>query len=339
MNKTSIEYLTHTWNPLAMRCTPVSQGCTNCWHLTMADRLAANPTISAHARMAYAGKCAPLLIQKRLTAPLRRKKPATIGVQFMGDLLHEDVPTHVIRSVLTVVALAPQHTFLILTKRSQRMKELLGSRKFRGELRYAHRSNALRRGLPDPADSDVWDDPSFPLPTNIIGMVTVEDQEQADKRIPDLLATPLAVRGLSAEPLLGAIDMSKWIFIGPSNRGLGPGPIKTYSPLGWVIVGGEAGPGARPMHPDWAREIKHQCQAANIPYFFKGWGAWVPSGQSENQSLLSSATKCWLDIRGQSNPTYSAMMHEPVALYRVGKKCSGHLLDGREHREFPQERL
>jgi len=85
MNKTKIEYLTHTWNPIAMRCSPVSEGCSNCWHLALANRLAKNPMIPEDRQKAYAGG-EPVLIEKELDAPLNRKKPAIIGVQFMGDL-------------------------------------------------------------------------------------------------------------------------------------------------------------------------------------------------------------------------------------------------------------
>lgn len=333
MNPTKISYLDFTWNPLAMLCTPVSQACTNCWHLAMANRLASNPTIPADVRACYAGERAPLLIMERLTEPLRRKKPAVIGVQFMGDLFHEDIPTHVIRSVLAAAALATQHTFLILTKRSRHMAKLLGDRQFRGDLRYMHRTNALRQGLPDPKHNQAgWDDPSFPLPSNLIGMVTAEDQEQADRRIPDLLATPFAVRGLSAEPLLGGIDLAWAISRNRLDVGAGilqrghfaPG-LEKIRRLDWVIVGGETGLGARPMHPDWATGIRDQCQAAGVPFFFKSWGAWKVAATSFEVINLAHASrnKCC-----QINDS-------PLMFWRVGKKRSGHLLDGREHREFP----
>ena len=257
MNKTAIEYLDFTWNPLAMRCTPVSQACTNCWHLAMADRLAVNPTLPTGTRLAYAGKRAPLLIQKRLTAPLRRKKPAIIGVQFMGDLFHEDLPTHYIADVWNVMRQCPQHTFQVLTKRPYQMMSILSD----------------------------WD---TILPNVWLG-VTAENQAAADERIPLLLQTPAVVRFLSCEPLLGAVDLRSWLGGSdgePDGRtddthcvrcgevwGEGHECPPGFGPsLSWVIVGGESGPGARPMKPQWARDIVTQCKAAGVPVFVKQMG-------------------------------------------------------------------
>lgn len=120
VNKTSISYLDYTWNPLAMLCTPVSDGCTNCWHRAMAKRLAANPKIPAEEREAYAGG-APVLRERELKAPLRLKKPAVIGVQFTGDLFHRDMNWTDIAYVFDIMMKAPRHTFVVLTKRAERM--------------------------------------------------------------------------------------------------------------------------------------------------------------------------------------------------------------------------
>ena len=160
MRKTKIEYLTHTWNPIAMRCTPISDGCKNCWHLGVVDRFNLNNNGTR-------------LRVKELAAPLKRKKPAVIGVQFMGDLWHESVPFEFIIKIFRVMQQTPQHTYLVLTKRSERMLQFVGMD---------------RVYLPN-----VW-----------LG-VTAENQETAEKRIPILLQTPAAVRFVSVEPMLSHI--------------------------------------------------------------------------------------------------------------------------------------
>jgi protein gp37 len=233
MNKTKIEYLTHTWNPLAMCCTPVSAGCANCWHLRMADRLAANSTtIPGREQVAYAGKTGPRLKERELSAPLRRKKPSVIGVQFMGDLAHATVRCLDFDSIVDVMCEAKQHTYLVLTKRP-----------------------ALLRGL-----VDWW---GGILTDNIWLGVTVEDQATADERIPQLLRIPAAHYWVSAEPCLGAIDLyPAFCRYMPPSWGYGPD-------LGAVVLGGESGPGARFMHPDWARSIRDQCASAGVPFFMK----------------------------------------------------------------------
>jgi len=185
MNKTNIEYLTHSWNPIAMRCTPVSEGCANCWHLAMANRLAKNPVIPKDRRKAYAGG-KPVLIESEIDAPLKRKKPAIIGVNFMGDLFHPDVSDEMIDAVFSVMAqdicsplhglnTPTRHTYLVLTKRPERILE----------------------GHPE----------FFERWPNIWLGVTCENQQTADERIPILLQIPAAVRFVSIEPMLSKIDL------------------------------------------------------------------------------------------------------------------------------------
>lgn len=176
MQKTKIDYLTHTWNPICMRCTPVSPGCQNCWHLKMADRFAANLTLTNQKRDIYAGLGKFMLDEKELEAPLKLKKPARIGVQFMGDLFHEAVLFEFIDKVYEVIRRSSQHTFLVLTKRPECMAQY----------------------------QSVLED----YPKNLWLGVTAENQEMADKRIPILLPIPTDVRFVSCEPLLEQIDFS-----------------------------------------------------------------------------------------------------------------------------------
>lgn len=307
MNKTEIDYLDFTWNPIAMRCTRVSPACDNCWHLRMANRLAKNPMIDAKTQAAYRGETWPLLLQKRLNEPFKRKKPSIIGVQFMGDLWHEAVFHRDILAVFGAALEAPWHTYVFLTKRSGRMLEITQ--------RYCEYKK--------------WPQ----LPDNWIGMVTVENQEWADRRIPDVLAAPWAVRGVSAEPLLGGINLYG-LGIKCEHVAEACGTEKRYSGchegncsanlcLDWFITGGETGPGARPSHPDWFRGLRDQCQVAGTNFFFKQWGEWV---DYDNAPGYSS---------GINGGDYEERRVEHRWLYRVGNKRAGHLLDGQAWRQMP----
>ena len=206
MTKTSIDYLTHTWNPLAMRCTKVSPACDHCWHLAMANRLAANPTMSDRARAAYRGETGPMLIDSRLGDPLKHKKPAVIGVQFMGDLFHDDVPLGFLELIFDVIEKTPQHIYQILTKRTKNMHDHFA------DLAY-HCGETCASAFPN-----VW-----------LG-VTVENQDTADGRRADLEATPAAVKFVSYEPALGLIDWTGWEFVDQIISGGETGPRARPSP-------------------------------------------------------------------------------------------------------------
>lgn len=258
MNRTNIEYLDFTYNPVVMRCTPVSDGCDNCWHLRMCDRHKVNPKLSAKKSAAYAG--GPVCLdEKELNAPLRRRKPAVIGVQFMGDLFHLEVAVEMIAEVFNIMASrtlrcvphprgehedecwsGPFHQYLILTKRPARMRRFITEDVHRVTDRW-------------PGDRTLCI-ADWPLENIWLG-VSVEDQATADARIPVLLATPAAHRFVSIEPCLSAVNLEPWV-----------------SNLGWVILGGETGPHARPMEVAWGMQVVDQCLVASVPVFLKGWG-------------------------------------------------------------------
>ena len=155
--------------------------------------------------------------------------------------------------------------------------------------------------------------------------VSVENQKAADERIPVLLQTPTAVRFISCEPLLGPVDLSPYI-----------------SKLDWIISGGESGPSARPMHPDWARSIRDQCLRTWTPFFFKQWGAWTPKLQAERIRYKGWGT---LNIDGNWFPDTTPWNGKQDAdsdgreyvMVQVGKKAAGRLLDGREWNEWPRQ--
>lgn len=278
MQRTKIEYLTHSWSPLAMRCTPVSEGCQNCWHIAMAKRLAGNHLIDRDAQRAYAGIDGPSMNFVELEAPLHLRKPSRIGVQFMGDLFHENVLFSTIARIFRAMIEANNHIYLLLTKRLDRALDFDD-----------WSENQLHNCIISPWQDHIW-----------LG-VSIENQARAGERIPVLLQTPASKRFVSVEPMLSQINISEYLV--DQDEGFRPG-------LDWVICGGETGPKARPMHPDWVRSIRDQCQAAGVPFFFKGWGEWV-------------TYKNWNNIG--PNPR----------VVRVGKKVAGRLLDGREWNEMP----
>ena len=285
-----IEWTGETWNPVA-GCSIVSPGCTHCYAMKMAHRLAAmgvphyaGLTKVVNGNAVWTGKIAqaPDAI---LLKPARRKKPTMWFVNSMSDLFHEDVPDEWIDRVFAVMAECPQHTFQVLTKRSARMRAYMTSYAA-GErqpvdigrricLPMSLRPIGSEGGFVSQAPPNVW-----------LG-VSAERQQEADARIPDLLATPAAVRFVSAEPLLGPIR-----FWGDNGEGLlrGPGVVvsggmtpstpdgasegydDSYAGLDWVIVGGESGHGARPMHFEWARSIVTQCREVGVAVFVKQMG-------------------------------------------------------------------
>lgn len=340
---TKIEWADETWNP-TVGCTRVSRGCDHCYAVRHTRRLAGQLPL-------YRGLVNPgkghfngtvRTVPERLEQPLRWRKPRRVFVDSMSDLFHPDVPDGFIAHVFAVMAASPQHTYQILTKRSGRMAEVLGSETFWAV--------AWEHGMERWWDMEALAymdrlGPRFPLPGVWLG-TSVEDQDAANERIPHLLRTPAAVRFLSCEPLLGPLRLSQYLqldeengasdfrefhgwgydsysggFTGPNTHG-----DPTYAPepgLHWVIVGGESGPRARPMHPDWARSLRDQCEHAGVPFFFKQWGAWVPPDHFEDhpeQVREIQKTHEWQ--KGRS--------------YRVGKKAGGRELDGRIWDEFPE---
>ena len=255
MNKTRIEWADATWNPIT-GCTPISEGCEHCYAARMAKRLAG--------RHGYP-KNDPFRVtfhSDRLEEPLHWKKPRKIFVCSMGDLFHEDVPREWMFAVLATMAITPSHTYLILTKRPDHMREVL-----------QEVYDAVPGGGWDFALWDQWrqktlahdhEQPGLPLPNVWLG-VTAESQKTADERIPLLLDTPAALRFVSVEPMLTGVDLNeRELLCHTWRRG---GTIGTY--LDWVICGAETGPRARPMNYDWGRELRNQCQSVDIPFFFK----------------------------------------------------------------------
>lgn len=352
---TGIEWTDATWNPI-VGCSIVSPGCTNCYAMKMAARIEAMQDSAVRAGKVvqaehYAGTTKwvngnavwtgqlALASDRVLTQPLRWKRPRRIFVNSMGDLFHEGVPDEWISSVFAVMAQCPQHTFQVLTKRSSNMCRVVGDPAFANDV------FATLRIIDNPDQRPF----EWPLQNVWLG-VSAEDQTRADQRIPDLLATPAAVRFVSAEPLLGAIDFRPcWLremtICGdcPSADDGADIECKSDDPrLDWVIVGGESGPGARPMHPDWARSLRDRCAAARVPFFFKQWGEWTPgecvpadvTGIVESATLEDFQTGRWHFARERIDMDGGHADDEPD-VWRVGKRRAGRMLDGCTHDGMP----
>jgi protein gp37 len=355
-DKTGIEWTDATWNPTT-GCDKVSPGCDKCYALTQAKRLKAMG--SAHYQTdgdpATSGPGFGIAYHPdALDKPLRWTRPRRIFVNSMSDLFHAGVPREFQAEVFAVMALAWQHTFQVLTKRPGVMRSVLSSSDFLGLVSDA----VVRRG----GRSLIW-----PLPNVWVG-TSVEDQKRADLRIPALLGTPAAVRFLSMEPLLGPVDLvGDWSagceHVGPAvtHKGtqsvLEPGLIEYdcehQTGLDWVIVGGESGPGSRPMHPGWVRSLRDQCVSAGVPFHFKQWGNFAPvdgdpahgdvwvigqgygSVETRHQGEVGSMpTQPWRPGNVGAEPgrwdDYGDALVRPMH-----KKLAGRELDGRTWDEFP----
>jgi protein gp37 len=280
-----IEWTDATWNPVT-GCTKVSPGCVNCYAEAFAERWRGVP--GHHFEKGFDVQLRP----ERLSLPLKWRKSQRIFVNSMSDLFHEAVPDDFIQAVFTTMAQATHHTFQVLTKRAARMNTLLS--------RWAGEGLTLRSGY------------GVKLPNVWLG-VSVENQVTANERIPLLLNTPAAVRFLSCEPLLGPVDLLQL-----------PELLRPDHGLHWVIVGGESGPKARPMDPDWVRLIRDQVAPAEpkVAFFFKQWGEFVQLGQAPDDTATA------IDAGAPGGMT-------DTDLFRVGKKKAGRLLDGRTWDEFP----
>ncbi|MDG4719387.1 phage Gp37/Gp68 family protein [Thalassospira aquimaris] len=363
-----------TWNPIRARnketggighfCTKVSAGCQNCYAANFQKRFKNKVRYAAQ----DANKVELFLDETVLMQPLHWKKPRTIFVCSMTDLFYEGHDDEWIDSVFAIAALCPQHTFIILTKRiktaHQYMTSIDNGDGERLDLSRdpmvegaAQRIHHFRTG----EDPSMWLAVHLPLPNVWLG-VSVEDQKAADERIPVLLDTPAAVRFLSVEPLLGPVNLKRWLgrrFECPecgfddqehgtgiygSQRfcGICAGDCGNSTKLhvkgrglDWVIVGGESGHNARPMHPDWARSLRDQCKAAEVPFFFKQNGSWISAKPGDKFS-----DGLWVH---QNGDTFSPVEGQPfnpapfaAHMIRVGKKRAGRSLDGVEHNEWPE---
>lgn len=293
-----IEWTERTWNPTT-GCNSVSEGCDRCYAMTMAARLKAmgQPKYQKDGDPRTSGPGFGLTLHPdTLETPLDVRKPTMWFVNSMSDLFHHEVPEGFIERVfITMNDGWPRspHTYQILTKRPQRMKHVV---------RRIYAKWSAEDALPWPPLPNVW------LGTSI-------ELDKYAYRANHVRATPAAVRFLSLEPLLG------------------PLPSLDLTGIDWCIVGGESGPGARPMHPDWVRDIRDRCIGAGVPFFFKQHGNWrAPETQDEwNRPGL------YLHPDGSTHP-WPGEWHIGTgcaAVVNLGKKAAGRVLDGRTWDEMP----
>jgi protein gp37 len=268
-DKTGIEWTDATWNPTT-GCDRISPGCDHCYALTMAARLKAmgQARYQADGDPRTSGPGFGFTEHPDiLDQPLRWTRPRRIFVNSMSDLFHAQADDLFIAEVFAVMSLAPQHTFQVLTKRPKQMAGLLADPD--GDWRY--KVSLARKRITNRGGMDL-PPPKWPLPNVWLG-TSVENQRYADLRIPHLARTPAAVRFLSVEPMLGPVDPRPGWARGP-DLGLNQAGLTWLKEwIDWVIVGGESGPGARPMQPTWARDLRDQCVAAGVPFLFKQAGS------------------------------------------------------------------
>ena len=343
MAKSKIEWTDEVWNPLT-GCTKVSQGCKHCYAETIAERFWATqypPNEDGSPRKFTDVRLHP----ERLEDPLKWRKPRRVFVNSMSDLFHPSIPFEFIADVFDVMAddRCEHHTFQILTKRPERIKSFLY---WAGDL------------LPGDTPMNVNLEVLGHFGYNVWLGVSVEDQSTADARIPLLLQTPAAVRFVSYEPALGPVDFSEWLL--PEETHPSHGILTGDPQLDWIIMGGESGPGARPMHPDWVRSVRDQCQAAGVPFFFKQWGEWAPGsvvdnprfsggraytvpGQGTSAAIIATPPPGAFQSRGirpmvPGDETHGGvrMLDRDTVVSHVGKRAAGRLLDGRTWDEFPE---
>ena len=391
-DKTGIEWTDATWNPIR-GCTRVSEGCRNCYAEGLAYRFSGpGQPYEGLVQVSWDGKRRQQwngvirFVDERLLDPLRwkpgrrlydnagklvgrdTKQPMRIFVNSMSDLFHENVTDEMLDRIFAVMALCPQHTFQVLTKRPERMLAYLNG----GEPGSAFglvggisgRSWRIREAghalVNVPQDGRVTF--ALPLPNVWLG-VTVENQKAADERRQATLAIAALswIIFTSCEPLLSKLDMSGYLRVSwqcsgcrryfsggyqticpnckrescwSGSHAFNPKGGQTGTALRWVIVGGESGkgPGIRPMHPAWVRSVRDQCAAAGVPFFFKQWGEWAPEARRGQRDLA-----CLLN--GDCEPYDPQVRNKTQKLmFRVGKKAAGDLLDGLQHHEFPEVR-
>lgn len=338
-----IAWTDETWNPVR-GCSRVSEGCRNCYAEGTAARFSGadqpyEGTINQETKR-WNGNVR--LVPEKLADPLRWARPRMVFVNSMSDLFHESVPDEFIDQVFAIMALAKQHTFQVLTKRPERMRDYCNAFSWKRVVQSCAGSDgassilgftlqALQHHFGMRPESTLRFErrDAFPLPNVWLG-VTVENQEAADERIPLLLQTPAAVRWVSMEPLLEAVDLKHGEWIPPQGGGSKVNlfrPWETPLPsLDWVVVGGESGINARPMHPDWVRSLRDQCKDAGVPILFKQWGEFAPWEQlvASTAALRARATEY--------------VFGDGAKVERFGKRLTGRTLDGYEYNGYPEAR-
>ena len=354
-DNTKIEWADATVNAIN-GCSVVSPGCTNCYAMRSGGRNLPNYPSTGLTKPSKGGHVwtgEVRLNEKALLQPMRWKSPRRIFWNAHGDMFHENVPDEWIDRCFAVMALTPQHIHMVLTKRPERMRAYFADPKLVARLQSPIVD--LTCNCPTPQVRAAYDMATLIWPLlNVWLGTSVEDQQRADERIPHLLATSAAVRFLSCEPLLGPVDLCK-IRVDGQTEGYTDALTGGFSDpdadqhedddeawvnvfgaaaIDWVITGGESGPSARPMHPDWVRSLRDQCEAAGVPFHFKQWGEWLPYLDGDGPFTRDDPEA---NRKLQSRHIKEKDEHSCAEnlMIRVGKKRAGRLLDGVAHDGMP----
>jgi protein gp37 len=371
-DNSAIEWTDATWNPIRARnlktgklgwhCEHTTTGCEFCYAEGFNKRLGTGLAFKpGHRKDIEIFLCEETLLQ-----PLRWKRPRVIFPGSMTDLFADFVRDEWLHRIFAVVALTPHHTYQPLTKRASRMRDYLlacGAKlghqsEIRDQIRTIVAEDTIERCRAITRVSGARGHGWEPLPNVWLG-VSTERQQEADERIPLLLQTPAAVRFVSAEPLLGPIDLNQ--FHGPDTPKVGHtltdiGAMTLIEGLDWVICGGESGPKARPMHPGWARSLQQQCNAAGVKFFFKQWGRWAPVCALNDQAIdklykpapvrdPDATRQCLVpqmvmhadgtSFTDVTAPNAFAAGSGAMQMFAIGKKKAGRRLDGVEYSGMP----
>ncbi|KRB33388.1 phage Gp37/Gp68 family protein [Acidovorax sp. Root70] len=323
---TKIEWTDHTFNPW-IGCTKVGPGCDHCYAENLMDKrmgVAVWGPGNERVRTKSANWKMPLRWNAQADAFMAQHgRRQRVFCASLADVFDNAVDPQWRADLFELIAATPNLDWLLLTKRIGNVGNM----------------------LPVPFDFDKH------YPNVWIG-ATIVNQAEADRDIPKLLQVPARVRFLSMEPLLGPVDLTSidvfggdaviYPLKGTTNCVNDEGePADDVPALDWVIVGGESGPGARPMHPDWARSLRDQCEAAGVPFLFKQWGEWASVGTSpvHPESTRIPGNLCSVTLDGVTADHYVAISTDGGRtrneIRRVGKKAAGRLLDGRTWDGFP----
>ena len=302
MGTTGIEFATKTWNFLT-GCFPMSEGCRNCWaergHEMRHKAYLEGKKLPAQ----YAKPFSEIQVfPNRLTEPMHWRQPQRVFPCATSDIAL--APETILDQAFAVMSLTPQHFYMLITKRPDLLHNYLVDPDCRTRVWNAKCDHGK------PVTPMPW-----PLP-NVIIMTTAENQEIADNRIPCVLKSPAALRGVIIEPMLGPVNIMAYLggkFLTDIEKQTG-----SVTGLDWVICGGESGPGARPMHPEWVWSLRDQCKAAGVPFLFKQFGEWLPFGQNT--------------VEGKHHFGFDG----DQGFWKVGKKAAGRLLDGHLWDQYPR---
>ncbi|WP_290906313.1 phage Gp37/Gp68 family protein [Aquabacterium sp.] len=333
--RTEIAWCDSTFNPW-QGCTKVSPGCDNCYAEARQDtRLHAVKWGAGQPRKRTKTWGDPVKWNKAhaefFAAHGRRQR---VFCASLADVFDNEVPDEWRIDLFDLIHDTPRLDWLLLTKRIGNVKKM----------------------LPSNTSNDDATDFARLWPNVWLG-ATIVNQQEADRDIPKLLATPAAVRFLSMEPLLGRVDLRQWIGLecrhesGYMEADTGATVCRECDEaalIDWVIVGGESGTKARPMHPDWARSLRDQCKAAGVPLLFKQWGEWLPWTQFCDSGIDDPPEQTRFDTREWNGETWGdvgrpmwcdskdGLIDDMQCVGRVGKKAAGRLLDGVTHDGYPE---